>query len=147
MTIRRFTLLPVALLSLLAASCGPLERESETATVDDLDLGEELYREHCEVCHGGETGGDIADVPPPHNEQGHTWHHGDCENLRMVVEGNGEMRQGMLIQQGVPEEDAVMPAFEGSLSEDEAMAILNFIKTWWTDDQREHQERVTSDLC
>ena len=129
------------------AACGPLERDPDTEPAEDLELGQELYREHCEACHGGESGGSIDDVPPPHNEQGHTWHHGDCENLRMVMEGNREVRQNMLIQQGVSEEDAVMPSFQGTLSEEEAMAVLNFIKTWWTDEQRAHQERATDDLC
>ena len=145
---RQIFILPLSTVLILVAACGPLaDDEEEVDIARDIDLGEELYMQHCEVCHGGETGGDIEDVPPPHNHNGHTWHHGDCENLRMVMEGNGEMRQNMLIQQGVPEEDAVMPAFEGTLSEDEAVAILEFIKTWWAEEQREHQELVTQDLC
>ena len=136
----------IAVLALLAA-CGPLDRDSEAEEVDELALGEELYRENCEVCHGGETGGEIHDVPPPHNAQGHTWHHGDCWLMDMVMDGNSEVRQQLLQDQGVPPEDAVMPAFGDQLSEDEAMAILAFIKTWWTEDQRQHQERVTADVC
>ena len=136
------------LLAMLVAACGPLASDDDDNDVaQDLELGEELYYQHCETCHGGDTGGNIEDVPPPHNEHGHTWHHGDCENLAMVMDGTSEVHEQMLIDQGIPEEDAVMPAFEGTLSEDEAIAILNFIKTWWTDEQREHQERITGDLC
>lgn len=144
---RRSRGLPLLLLLVLVGACGPLGGDDGNDVTQDLGLGEELYQQHCETCHGGETGGDIEDVPPPHNENGHTWHHGDCENLSMVMDGNDEFLQDMLIEQGVPEEDAVMPAFQGALSEDEAMAILNFIKTWWTDDQREQQERITDDRC
>lgn len=147
MNLRSIYPIPIVLVLALTAACGPLDRNSGADTTEDLELGEELYSRHCESCHGGETGGEIDDVPPPHNENGHTWHHADCENLRMVMEGNGEMLQQMLLDEGFPEEDVVMPAYEGTLSEDEAMAILNFIKTWWTDEQREQQERRTEDLC
>jgi mono/diheme cytochrome c family protein len=135
----------IILALLLASACSPFARDDEPQ--DPIALGEELYRERCEVCHGGETGGAITDVPPPHNARGHTWHHGDCENLRMVMEGNREFRQEMLQAQGVPPEDTLMPSFQDQLSEEEAMAILEFLKTWWTEEQRVHQSNVTEDLC
>lgn len=52
----------------------------------DLAAGEALYTENCAACHGvnlegqddwqrpGEDGRLSA---PPHDETGHTWHHGD----------------------------------------------------------------------
>ena len=36
-----------------------------------------------------------------------------------------------------------MPAFRDKLSESEADAILAYIKTWWTDEQRQSQADVT----
>jgi len=53
------------------------------------------------------------------------------------------MRQMMGAPEGVPR----MPAFKDTLTEEEARAILGYIKTWWTDEQRRHQERVTRQLC
>jgi mono/diheme cytochrome c family protein len=40
-----------------------------------------------------------------------------------------------------------MPAFAGQLSEQEVEAILAYIKTWWTDEQRAAQARVTEANC
>jgi hypothetical protein len=51
------------------------------------DLGLEIYYQNCMACHGGPTGGQIDDIPPPHNAQGHTWHHPDCELEQIVLEG------------------------------------------------------------
>jgi mono/diheme cytochrome c family protein len=131
---------------LLMAGCGTDESD-QAASEPSLEQGAVLYEAHCLVCHGGETGGQITDVPPPHNAAGHTWHHGDCELLQMITEGNDEFRQGLLHQQGVPREDSIMPAFEDQLAEEEAEAILAYIKTWWTEEQREFQARATEQLC
>jgi hypothetical protein len=64
--------------------CTILEPD-ETGEGDvELARGEDLYRANCMDCHGGASGGNIADVPPPHNAEGHTWHHGDCELAEMT---------------------------------------------------------------
>jgi mono/diheme cytochrome c family protein len=120
--------------------CTILEPD-ETGEGDvELARGEDLYRANCMDCHGGATGGDITDVPPPHNAEGHTWHHGDCELVEMT-------RQGMPARPGSPADTPAMPAFADELSEDDIEAILAYIRTWWTPEQREHQERVTEQVC
>jgi mono/diheme cytochrome c family protein len=40
-----------------------------------------------------------------------------------------------------------MPAFEGILTADDVAAILAYLKTWWTDEQREFQAEVTQVQC
>jgi mono/diheme cytochrome c family protein len=109
-------------------------------TDDDLqaqrERGEELYGRHCVDCHGGATGGEISDIPPPHNAEGHTWHHPDCELVEITL-------GGLPPRQGHP----TMPAFEGQLSEDEVEAILEHLRTWWEPDQRDHQAEVTEQVC
>jgi mono/diheme cytochrome c family protein len=40
-----------------------------------------------------------------------------------------------------------MPAFAGELTEAEVEAILAYIKTWWTDEQRASQAAVTQTNC
>ena len=126
---RRLTLTLSAMLLLGCASSDP-DVEAQTTR------GEDLYGTHCIECHGGATGGSITDVPPPHNAQGHTWHHGDCELVDMVLDG-------MLPRPGQP----TMPAFSDELDEADVDAILAYIKTWWEDEQREQQERVTEQVC
>jgi S-disulfanyl-L-cysteine oxidoreductase SoxD len=109
--------------------------EAEVAEAERA-RGEELYQMHCAACHGGATGGDITDIPPPHNAEGHTWHHADCELERIVLEG-------MPRREGFPE----MPAFGDQLSVEEVQAILAHIKTWWEPDQRQFQADVTEQVC
>jgi mono/diheme cytochrome c family protein len=102
----------------------------------DPDRGEQLYGAHCVACHGGATGGEISDVPPRHNAEGHTWHHPDCELVEIVLEG-------MPQRPGHPS----MPAFRDRLDEEDVHDILAHIRTWWEDDQREHQREVTEQVC
>lgn len=123
--------------AVLAAGCGAADDEPDEA---QLARGEELYEANCMACHGGPTGGDIADIPPVHNAEGHTWHHGDCELIAIILEG-------LPPRPGLPPDVDPMPAFGDALDEDDVRAILAHIKTWWEPDQREQQEQVTEQVC
>jgi mono/diheme cytochrome c family protein len=104
----------------------------EEASAETLARGAELYAANCQSCHGGATGGNLKDIPPPHNANGHTWHHADQQLMNMVLNG-------------IPFslEEQKMPAFRDKLTEEEVKAILAYIKTWWTEEQRESQKEVT----
>ncbi len=112
-----------------------------------LERGEALYNANCRSCHGGATGGQMMDIPPPHNANGHTWHHPDCQLIDIVLNGSGEMGEMMRRMMGVPEDTPRMPAFKGKLTEEEVEAILTYIKTWWTEEQRQVQARITEGQC
>ena len=108
--------------------------------------GEQIYNANCASCHGGPTGGTMMDYPPKHNARGHTWHHSDCELKEIVRTGGGpmiEMMRQMMAPPGAP----TMPAWREKLSDEEIDAVLAYIKTMWTADEREFQERVTTDQC
>lgn len=92
------------------------------------------------ACHGGETGGDIADVPPRHNAEGHTWHHPDCLLIEIVQEGTSW-------RPGLPDDAPTMPPFPDELSDQDIHAILAYIKTWWTQEQLEFQQQVIEQTC
>lgn len=111
-----------------------------SGTPEQVARGEELYQANCVACHGGATGGDIADIPPRHNAEGHTWHHEDCLLVEIIEDG-------MPPRPGVPEDTPTMPPFADELGEDDIRAILAYIKTWWTEDQLEFQEQVTEQAC
>jgi mono/diheme cytochrome c family protein len=117
---------------LVLAGCGA----SEQAVEADLARGAELYERHCAACHGGATGGEISDIPPPHNAEGHTWHHATCDLVDITLEG-------LPPREGQPE----MPAFEGRLTEEEVRTIITHIARWWEPDQRAHQAEVTEQMC
>ncbi len=109
----------------------------------DLAAGAALYQEHCAACHGAQlegqpdwrSPGEDGLLPaPPHDETGHTWHHGDRLLFTYTALGGAETlaRQGMDFESG-------MPGFAGILSDAEIWDILGFIKSTWPERVREIQ--------
>lgn len=92
-----------------------------------VSTGQPLYAQNCASCHGD------ADIPPllasapPHTDSGHTWHHAD----RLLVEW---------ILDGVPLA-TTMPEWRGQLTEKEVIAIVAYIKTFWSADNLDQQIR------
>lgn len=119
--------------SLLAAAvtaCGASEPSFATPaeTAGNLTRGEELYTATCLACHGDEAGvGGVAEAPP-HHADGHTWHHPDAQLIDWILNGKPF---------------TAMPGFGEQLSREDAAAILAYIKTWWTDQQRAEQAEVS----
>ena len=75
---RKYTLFAGLLMGvMLLAACGGDSGEPEAGASEGAQRGEALYDEKCASCHGGDSGGEISDSPPPHNANGHTWHHAD----------------------------------------------------------------------
>jgi mono/diheme cytochrome c family protein len=137
----------IAVLFLIACGIFPLAFGSATPTPTVLSRGEQLYNANCLVCHSGATGGFMMDYPPKHNANGHTWHHPDCELKQVILNGGDEMTAMMRQMMNVPDSVARMPAWKDKLSNEEIDAILAFIKTWWAQDQREFQARITKQQC
>jgi mono/diheme cytochrome c family protein len=104
----------------------------QEASLEMLARGAELYAANCQSCHGDATGGALKDIPPPHNANGHTWHHADQQLTEMILNG---------ITFSV--EQQKMPGFKDQLSEEDVRAILAYIKTWWMEEQREWQKKAT----
>jgi mono/diheme cytochrome c family protein len=159
MTLKHLSLqLGFALAVILLTTCGRvlptptlLPTASPTAPNQIASTLEEqraaLYNAHCLNCHGGATGGQMMDYPPRHNANGHTWHHPDCQLIEMVLNGSGEMGEMMGEMMGIPEDVPRMPTWKGTLTEEEVAAILAYIKTWWTDEQRQIQAEITQAQC
>ena len=95
------------------------------------ERGRTLYEGSCSQCHEAADNG-TGRLAPPHGPQGHTWHHPNGEIIDIVL--------GRLDYPG-----RAMPSFQGKLSEEEVLAILAYLKTNWTPEQREFQEAVTRD--
>ena len=119
-----------------------------TLASEDLAKGAALYAEHCASCHGENLEGapdwrsmgpDGLYPAPPHDETGHTWHHGD-RLLFDYTKLGGEEAMAML---GISDFESGMPGFGHVLGDDEIRDILAFIKSTWPQDIRRHQERLT----
>ena len=124
---RRCPLLPC--LALIASFGGA------AASGEGIDQGRALYAEHCAACHGADLEGapewqrpgpDGRYPAPPHDETGHTWHHGDAMLFEYVQRGG----QAYLDDLGVAF-DSGMPAFGDVLRDDEIEAILAFNRSTW----------------
>lgn len=113
---------------LLLAGCG--ESGPDPAQVA---LGQKLYAQHCAACHGAKLEGQPdwrrrlpnGRMPaPPHDESGHTWHHPDAVLFGITKDG--------LVPPYAPRDyQSDMPAFGGTLSDEEIRAVLAYIKGHW----------------
>ncbi len=99
--------------------------------------GQEIFAANCAICHGaggqGQPGWHIPKSdgtlpPPPLNGDGHTWHHPDGFLYR-YVSGGGRM----LEDSGLPGFKTAMPAFGETLTHDEIVAVLEYVKSLWGD--------------
>jgi mono/diheme cytochrome c family protein len=109
---------------------------STTAVKADEPSGPALYQTFCAACHGGAGEGDptwpkpnaLGDIPaPPHNTKGHTWRHSDADLVMMTLNGHRDPYNSS--------EFLTMPAFKGILTEAQVVAIFDYLKTLWTDQQ------------
>ena len=109
---------------------------NETSAFSLAD-GENMYQQYCAACHGANLEGqgdwrspgpDGRLPAPPHDETGHTWHHGDQLLFNYTKYGG----TALMAQRGM-EFDSGMPGFEGTLTDPEIWAILNYIKSTWPD--------------
>lgn len=106
-------------------------------------LGERLYTTSCASCHGASLEGQPkwqrrlpnGRLPaPPHDASGHTWHHPDAYLFRVTKLGPAAYPAGHRTD---------MPAFEGTLSDNEIAAILAFIKSRWPEEIQTRQTRMS----
>ena len=106
-------------------SSRPTEAATRTANVE---RGQELYAATCQRCHGDESGAGGIPEAPPHNADGHTWHHPDAQLIDWMLNGKPF---------------TAMPGFGEELTRGDAEAVMAYITAWWTEDQRAEQASVS----
>jgi S-disulfanyl-L-cysteine oxidoreductase SoxD len=111
-----------------------------------LALGANVYAARCAACHGSQLEGqpdwrsrgpDGLLPAPPHDENGHTWHHADELLFRITKLGVGPAIND-------PGYRSAMPAFSGVLSDEEIIAALSWIKSRWPAAVREHHDAINA---
>ena len=114
----------------------------------DIVQGQTLYQGNCAACHGANlegqpnwrSPGPEGRLPaPPHDETGHTWHHPDRVLFQYTKLGG----KAALALQGV-ELDSGMPAFGGSLTDQQIWDILAYIRSTWPERARTVQAKRTA---
>ena len=116
-----------AALSVLAPACRGGDPAAYPVRPTDslVAQGRPLYATNCASCHGDATTRPPLNTAPTHQADGHTWHHPDRLLVQWVLDG---------IPLGT-----VMPKWRGKLSEDEARAVIAYIKTFWPEEVRDRQ--------
>jgi mono/diheme cytochrome c family protein len=108
--------------------------------------GQAIYAANCANCHGENLEGepnwkeqneDGSFRAPPHDENGHTWHHGDNTLIEAIEKGGARLND--LNVGGTSN----MPAFEEILTPEEITAVLTYIKSTWPEDVQAIQWEVT----
>jgi mono/diheme cytochrome c family protein len=121
----------------------PFPAAAFPSATTDPDSGRALYVEHCAACHGfdleGESDWRSPDAngfypAPPHDETGHTWHHGDSMLIDYITRGG----QAVMDEMGVTFTSG-MPGFDSVLTQSEIEAILDYIKSTWPENIRDAQ--------
>jgi mono/diheme cytochrome c family protein len=111
-------------------------------------VGKRVYEEQCARCHGMYLEGQLnwqTPLPngrlpaPPHNDNGHTWHHPDSYLFSIT-------KYGMVPPYAPEGYQSDMPAFQDVLSDEEIVDVLLYIKGRWTEGPLEHQRRVTKEV-
>ncbi|MEM7428823.1 MAG: cytochrome c [Pseudomonadota bacterium] len=140
----RSKLIAAALAALIlpsAAGATVLMPEDGTVTA----RGQAVYKEHCASCHGANLEGEpnwrqrkeSGRLPaPPHDEKGHTWHHADHLLFELTKFG--------LKKFAGENYESDMPAYDGTLSDAEIIAVLSYIKSTWPADIREYHDRLNN---
>ncbi len=134
-------------LSLQASAGAGTDGVLTALKADDLKVvaaGELVYQAQCAACHGVALEGqpdwrqrdsDGMLPAPPHDAEGHSWHHADDLLFEIT-------KYGPAVVIDDPSYQSNMPAFEKILSDEDIISVLSYIKNTWPDEQRGWQEEV-----
>lgn len=106
-------------------------------------LGKDVYVQQCAACHGANLEGQAnwrqrdnkGYMPaPPHDANGHTWHHPD-EYLFSVTKYGIEETLGR-------EYPNNMPAYKTLLTDKQIVAVLSYIKSTWPEPVQNQHDQI-----
>jgi mono/diheme cytochrome c family protein len=138
--------LALALAGIMAGAWLVLRQPAERAAAPvDIARGGRIYAQACASCHGAnlqgqanwrEPGPNGRYPAPPHDETGHTWHHGDALLFRIVKDGTAAV-----VGNGY---ESDMPGFGETYSDAEIRDVLAYIRSRWPDEQQTVQAEITA---
>lgn len=117
--------LAVALLSVGCSVSPP----AIAPTPDPVVRGGQIFATTCAVCHGP-AGDGRAGPAPALDASGHAWHHPDVQ-------------LGEWVSHGKLGAAGRMPAYADQLGGEGIVAVLAYVRTLWTEDQRRSQASVS----
>ncbi len=118
----------IILFPALAGCASVVQGPTGTPTPDPLAAAQELFATYCAECHGPLGEGHAIPSAPALDASEHAWHHPDWQ-LRMFI------RDGKFSFSPVE-----MPSFRDELIDEQIDLVIAYVKTLWTQAQRETQE-------
>ena len=112
-----------------------------------VEAGKMIFADQCAACHGADLSGEPGwpdwkqrkpngRLPaPPHDANGHTWHHDDGILFEVTKLGTA----GYL---GDATYESDMAGFADVLSDADIVAALSFIKSTWSGREKDYNDRV-----
>ncbi|HXF45339.1 MAG TPA: cytochrome c [Burkholderiaceae bacterium] len=109
-----------------------------------LAAGRSVYARHCAACHGARLEGqpnwttrraDGRLPAPPHDDSGHTWHH-PMQVLFAIT------KHGLTPPHAPAGYESDMPAFGGTLTDEEIWNVLAFIRSRWSVEVRTRHDQL-----
>jgi mono/diheme cytochrome c family protein len=112
-----------------------------------LAAGQRNYNTYCAHCHGyageGQHPATIDqtqrygyNLVPAHDDTGHTWQHPDQLLFEVTKYG---IRSPLNLYRMTP--------FDEQLSDDEIFGVIDYMKTFWTEQQRDYQQQLTDEYA
>jgi len=134
--------------AILVAQWSNKKSLADPENTSQVARGKSVYAQHCASCHGARLEGQPhwreklpnGRMPaPPHDASGHTWHHPDAVLFGITKHG---LIPGKYAPPGYVSD---MPAFAGTLSDQEIWAVLAYIKNSWPEKIRKAQAERNRD--
>lgn len=100
----------------------PIRNDRGNPLTASVDLGERRYQQSCAACHGAAGAGHLYPGAPALDGSEHAWHHSDDQIIQLLRRGGPRM-----------------PAVAARWSDEEVAAVLGYMKSWWTPEQRRIQ--------
>lgn len=128
---------------LLCVGCSD-RSHADPSNASQVASGKTVYAAQCAACHGASLEGqpnwksrkpDGRMPAPPHDDNGHTWHHPDDVLF-------GITKFGMRPPYAPANYQSDMPAFDGTLSDQQIWDVLAYIKSRWSPRMREAQSVI-----
>lgn len=142
--VRIAAVLGAVLLAILAAGIVKFGIPFVDGSAQKIALGRSVYATQCSKCHGKTLEGQpdwqtplpSGRLPaPPHDASGHTWHHSDDMLFGITKHGLKPYVTG--------DYESDMPAFATTLSDQEITAVIEFIKSTWSNRESDYQREIT----
>lgn len=117
--------------------------QADADNPDQVSQGRLIYAAHCASCHGATLEGqpnwqtrkpDGRLPAPPHDQNGHTWHHPDAHLFEVTKYGLKDIAP--------PNYQTDMPAYDGVLTDRQIWDVLAYIKSTWPKDIQVRQHRL-----